>query len=112
MKLLPKVWAIIFSFLSYNDLTEVSAVCKLFYYLSQKNAGFVEKLSHSRLLFSGFNFQEHFRDACLSLAGQFSDLMNKDFKEDVFFKAKEIIMNRLIFSILPFRVWNHMSFCR
>ena len=111
MKLLPEVWAVIFSFLSHNDLTEVSVVCKLFYYLSQKNAGFVEKLSHSRLLFSGFNFQEHFRDACLSLAGQFADLMNKDFKEDVFFKAKEIIMNRLIFSILPFRVWNHMSFC-
>ena len=88
VKLLPEVWAVIFSFLSHNDLTEVSVVCKLFYYLSQKNAGFVEKLSHSRLLFSGFNFQEHFRDACLSLAGQFSDLMNKDFKE-LFLRLKK-----------------------
>ena len=110
MKLLPEVWAIIFSFLPCNYLMEISAVCKLFHCFSWKNAGFVEKLSHFWLLFSGFNLHEHFRDACLSLAGQFSNLMNEDFKDDVFFKAKEIIMDRLIFSILPIRLWNHMFF--
>ena len=88
----------------------MSAVCKLFYYLSQNNAGFVEKLSHSRMRFSGFDIYGRHRDACLYLAEQLSQALNKDFKEDVFLKAKEIIMGRLIFSILPFRVWNHLFF--
>ena len=31
--------------------------------------------------------------------------------EDHFMKAREIIMNRLMLSILPFRVWNHTFLC-
>ena len=59
IKLIPEVWSLIFSFLSYDDLIGASAVCKCFYYLSQNNDGFVKKLSDLRALFSGVNVYEH-----------------------------------------------------
>ena len=33
----PEVWCLIFSYLTYNDLIEVSACSKVFYYLSKLN---------------------------------------------------------------------------
>ena len=109
MSVPPEIRAFIFSFLPYNDLTEVFVVCKCFYRLSRKNAGFAKKLSHSRSLFSGLNVYEQYRDACLSLVGQLSHVLRDNFEEEVFLEAKEIIMTRFVF--LPFRVWNRLFYC-
>ena len=109
----PGVWLIVFSFWSYNDLIEASAVCKLFYELSRKSSGYVEKLLpsrqhliNSRIMFTGYG------DVRLSLCCQFFHyLMQYVREEDFFFDAKNIIMGRLIYSILPFSVWNQMFYC-
>ena len=103
IKLIPEVWSLIFSFLSYNDLIGASAVCKCFYYLSQNNDGFVKKLSHLRALLCW--------DACLSFAGQLSHGPSDSFEEEVFLEAKEIIMTGLVFGISQFRVCNQLFFC-
>ena len=85
-------------FLPYSDLAEASAVCKLFYHLSRKNAGFVEKLSHSRMLFAGFDVHKRYRDTCLVFAAQLFHVFDKKFEEGVLLKAKEMILDRLFFS--------------
>ena len=111
IKLIPEVWSLIFSFLSYDDLIGASAVCKCFYYLSQNNDGFVKKLSDLRALFSGVSVYEYCWDACLRFAGQLSHGPSDNFEEEVFLEAKEIIMTELVFGISQFRVRNHLFFC-
>ena len=71
----------------------MSAVSKLFYYLSRNNAGSVKKLSHSRILFAGFNIQERYKDACLSFASQLSHVFNKDFEKNFLLNVKGMIMD-------------------
>ena len=104
-----EVWTLIFSYLTNNnDLIEVSALSKTFYYLCRRNVRFVEKLSHSRTQFSGVVIFDYYKDICLSFAGQLSYALKDYFEEDVFFASEKFIMTELIFNILPFRVFNHL----
>ena len=105
-----EVWLIILSYLSPNDLIEASATCKMLFELSRKNSFFTEKLLHSRLLFNNSRvifdcyenaFLSFYHQLCFSLEKYVSS-------EDYFLKAREITMNKLTFSALPFRVSNHM----
>ena len=109
----PEVWLIILSYLSLNDLIEARAVCKLFFGLSRKISLFNEKLLYSRLLFNNsHSVFDCYENACLSFYAQHCLCLKKYFKcEDHFIKAREIIMSKLMLSILPFRVWNHTFFC-
>ena len=97
-KLLSEVWFIILSYIPHNDLIEASAACKLFFGLSRKNYFFVEKLSHSRLLFNNslVNF-DCYENVFLSLYGQLCFSHDKYIKEeDYFLQAKEIIMKKIV----------------
>ena len=51
MDLQFEVLVIIFSYLTPNDIMEVSVACKLFYHVSRKIKLFVKKLNDSRELF-------------------------------------------------------------
>ena len=81
--------------------------------LSRKISFFNEKLLHSRLLFSNSHPAfEYYENACLSFYAELRSCLEKYVKgEDHFIKAREIIMSKLMLSILPFRVWNHIFLC-
>ena len=67
---------------------------------------FQEKTLHSRALFSGVNRYEQYRDAFLSFAEQISYGLRKRFdNENLFLRAKDVILNNLLFDIFPFRIW-------
>ena len=104
-------WALILSYLSYNDLIETSAVCKCFYHLPRKNSGFVKKAIDSRAVFSSVNPYGQYRDACLLFAEQISYGLRKKINENLFLQSKDVILNNLLFDILPFWVWKHLWYC-
>ena len=89
----PKFGFQFFSFLPCNDLIEASAVCKLFYELSGKNSGYIEKLSHSGQLFNNSRIVfTRYEDVCLSFSGQlFYSLMQYVREEDCFFLMPKIL---------------------
>lgn len=95
------------------DLIETTAVWKLFLGLSRNISFFNEKLLHSRLLFNNSCFVfDCYENACLSFYGQLRFCLEKYVKgEDHFIKAREIIMSKVMLSVLPFRAWNHMFLC-
>ena len=66
-----EVLVVIFSYLTPNDIMEVSAICKMFYYVSRKNKLFVKKLRDSRKL---DNYDKHiyisYSDVSLSFSNQ------------------------------------------
>ena len=72
---------------------------------------FVEKLSHSRTLFSRVVISDYYKDICLSFAGQLSYVLKDYFDENVFFASKKFIMTELIFNILPCCVLNDLFCC-
>ena len=77
----------------------------MFLSLVKKNSGFVKKLTDLRALFSGVNPYEQYRDACMLFAEQISRGLRKGFDdEDLFLEAKDVILNNLLFDILPFRL--------
>ena len=87
-----EVWTLIFSYLTNNnDLIEVSALSKTFYYLCRRNVRFVEKLSHSRTQFSGVVIFDYYKDICLSFAGQLSYALKNYFEENVFLPQKNLL---------------------
>ena len=87
-----EVWTLIFSYLTNNnDLIEVSALSKTFYYLCRRNVRFVEKLSHSRTQFSGVVIFDYYKDICLLFAGQLSYALKNYFEENVFLPQKNLL---------------------
>ena len=109
----PEVWLIVLTYLPLNVLIEASAAWKLFFILSRKISFFNEKLSHSRLMFNNSRFIFGcYENACLSFYEQLRLRLEKYVMgEDYFMNVKEIIMNKLLLSVLPFCVWNHMFLC-
>ena len=87
--------------LTYNDLMEVSASPKIIYYLSKRNKKFVEKMSHSRCIFSGATMFDHYKDICLSFVAQLSHALKDYFDDDTFFGQKKIFIDKFIFNMLP-----------
>ena len=68
---------------------------------------------HSRLLVNNSrSVFECYQNACLSFYGELRSCLEKYVKsEDHFIKAREIIMSKLMFSVLLFRVWNNIFLC-
>ena len=52
MDLPTEIWTIVLSYLHLNDLIEMSATCKFFYYLSRENKLFIKKMNESKRLFN------------------------------------------------------------
>ena len=52
MDLPTEVWKIVLFYLHLNDLIEMSATSKFFYYLSRENKLFIKKMNESKRLFN------------------------------------------------------------
>lgn len=114
MDLPPEVVVLVFSYLTLNDIIDASAACELFYNISRRNELFVRNLDDSLKLFTwigkySFNYQ------CMKFFDVFSVRLfvslKKYVKEDCLSRVKNIVMDRLYYSVLPFRVWNHLFLC-
>ena len=90
-----------------------SAVCKLFCHVFRKNNLFVKKLNDSKKLFKGdkWIFDSHYSDVFISLLNKLFVYLEKHVKEKKLFLAKDVLMDRLYYSVLPFRVWNYLFLC-
>ena len=109
MDLPPEVLVIIFSYLTPNDVIEASAVCKLFYQLSRTNKLFVKKFSDSEKLYKNHKWIYcYYENVFFSFSNQLFKCL-KDINEGNLFLAKNVIMCRMYYSVLPFCVWDH--FC-
>lgn len=101
--------------LTYNDLLEISAVWRTFYYLCRKNMRFVENLSHSRALISGVNIFYHIfyflQKYMVVVCWTIILLAECLFWRRCPFYLKKFITTELIFKVLPFRVFNHLFCC-
>ena len=53
-----------------------------------------------------FNF--HYTDVFISFSNQLFIYLEKYIKEDSLYLVKDMLMDRLYYSVLPFRVWNHL----
>ena len=108
-----EVFVIIFSYLTPNDIMEASAACKLFYHASRKNKLFVKKLGDPRKLFTcdKWIFDSRFGDVFISFSNQLFVYLEKYVNEDNLLLVKDVLMNRLYYAALPFRVWSHIFLC-
>ena len=101
--------------LTYNDLLEISAVWRTFYYLCRQNMRFVENLLHSRALISGVNIfyhifyflQKYMVVVCWTII-LFAECL---FWRRCPFYLKKFITTELIFKVLPLCVFNHLFCC-
>ena len=98
------------SFLPYNDLIEASAAYKFVYHLSRMNVGYFEKLSHSRVLFRQ-DILCCYEEACVLFAVKLSGVIDQYLEDEPFFEIKRMVLDRLFFTFLPFRVWNQLFLC-
>ena len=112
MDLPVEVLMVVFSFLHPNDMIEISATCKLFYQISRKNKLFVKTCTDSKKVFKEDKWWlcEHYYDMLFSLANQLSVCL-KNLNEDNLTLAKNVTFDKLFYSILLFRVWNHLFLC-
>ena len=99
------VSVIIFSFLTPIDITEASAVYKVFFHVSRKNKLFVKKLHDSWKLYNDDRWIfSYYSDVFVSFSNQLFVYLKEYVNEDNFFLAKDVLMDRLCYSVLPFRV--------
>ena len=112
MEQLPMdVFSFIFQYLKQIDLIEASAVCKKWYKVISITAfGFklkeTEELFHDRdwLLKTYIKHFDRFRDSV------YWDCLNV-LADDKLFVVEKEIMERMFYSILPFRIWSQFWFC-
>ena len=88
--------------LTHNDLLEISAVSRTFYYLCRQNMRFIGNLSHSRALFSGVNIFYQYKNIWLLFAEQLFYLLNDYFEEDVLFTSKNLLRLNLFSKLFVF----------
>ena len=92
---------------------ESSAVCKLFCHVSRKNKLFVKKLDNFRKLFTcdKWIFDSCYGDVFTSFSNQLFVYLKRHVNEEKLLLVKDVLMNRLYYSVLPLRVWNHIFPC-
>ena len=109
MNLPIKIWAIIFKYLRLINLVEISRICKTFYRICEKNQYYVKKLRESKDIFKDRSwlietyekllerlYSVVYREVVVSLPISQVHVFRKE------------IYSRLYYSLLPFRVWNHV----
>ena len=109
MQLPIEGWKLILTYLRLNDLIEISCVCKHFYLLCENNHFYVKKFNQSKKIFKDRSWLVHqYRQI---LERFYFNLFHKSVKYvpiENLHATKKIIYNKLYFSFLPFRVWDHM----
>ena len=112
MQLPIEGWKLILTYLRLNDLIEISCVCKHFYLLCENNHFYVKKFNQSKKIFKDRSWLVHqYRQI---LERFYFNLFHKSVKYvpiENLHATKKIIYNKLYFSFLPFRVWDHMFLC-
>ena len=90
-----EVWKLILTYLPFNDLIEIWCVCKDFYHLCTDNRFYFEKRNQSKRIFrvTSWLLFCHYKKLC------------ENFYYSLFRKLVTY------FSLLPFRVWNHLFHC-
>ena len=112
MNLPIEVSAIIFEYLRLIDLVEISCFCKTFYHICKKNQYYVKKLRESKDIFKDRSW----------LIETYKELLERfyiavyreivvDFPVFHLHAFRKEIYSRLYYSLLPFRVWNHVFLC-
>ena len=109
MNLPIKVWAIIFKYLRLIDLVEISCVCKTFYRICEKNQYYVKKLRESKDIFKDRSWLIETYEKLLErlYSAVYREVVVNLPISQVHVFRKEIY-SRLYYSLLPFRVWNHV----
>ena len=107
-----RLWTFMFSYLPLNDMIEASCVWKDFYRLSRIDSFFMKKLTVSRKIFKDTLWIA----SCYTLFCDtfYYTLFRKVVPYvsiDQVLKARKTILNKLIYDLLPFRVWNHLWMC-
>ena len=112
MDLPIKVWIIIFSYLTPNHIIEASAVCKVFFHVSRKNKLFLKKFHDFRKLYNDDRWIfSYYSNVFVSFSNQLFVYLKEYVNEDNLFLAKDVLMDRLSYSVLPFHVLNHLFLC-
>ena len=99
MQLPIGVWRHIFTYLTLNDLIEISCVCNDFYHLCANNRFYVKKINQSKRIFRERSW----------LPCRYKQLCENFY--DNLIPARKIIHHTLYFSLLPLRVWIHLFQC-
>ena len=95
-----------------KDLIEVSTLRKTYYLAVRKNKLFVQKLSDSRKLFNNQRLVfDYYYDACLSFSSDLFVYLKKYVCEYKLESVRDIITKEIYYSLLPFRIWNHVFLC-
>ena len=109
MNLPIKVWAIILKYLRLINLVEISCVSKTFYRICEKNQYYVKKLRESKDIFKDRSWLIETYEKLLErfYSAVYREVVVNLPISQVHVFRKEIY-SRLYYSLLPFRVWNHV----
>ena len=112
MQIPVEIWTFTFTYIRLNDLIEISCVCKEFYYICEKTLFFFKKLRESKRIFKErdwilSHYKQLFHRFYFNLFRQLVPYVSIE-NLDVF---EKINYDKLDFSLLPFRIWNHVFHC-
>ena len=112
MQLPIGVWRHIFTYLTLNDLIEISCVCNDFYHLCANNRFYVKKINQREYLEKDPGFLVAINSYVKIFISLFRKLMTYVLIIiDNLIPARKIIHHTLYFSLLPLRVWIHLFQC-
>ena len=99
-------------YLQLNDIIEFSCACKDFYRVSRNNSSYLKKLKELERIFKDKSdavsaYSNFCREFYLALFRRLRPFV----KVDSISRVKKIIWSELFYTILPFRVWNHLFLC-
>ena len=114
MQLPIGVWRHMFTYLTLNDLIEISCVCNDFYHLCANNRFYVKKINQSKRIFRERSWLPcRYKQLCENFYySLFRKLMTYVLiLIDNLIPARKIIHHTLYSSLLPLRVWIHLFQC-
>ena len=104
---------VIFSYLKIKDLNEVSSVCKTYYLAVRQNKFFRRKLLDSKTLFNNERFVfDYYYDSCVCFSYDLCEYLMKYVCESNLHRLRDVMVDKVYYSILPFRIWNHIFLCK
>ena len=112
MNLPIEVIVIILSYFKIKDLIEVSSVCKTYNLVVRQNKFFCRKLLGSKTLFNNERFLfDYCYDSCVCFSYDLCEYLKKYVCESYLDCLIDVMVDKVYYSILPFRIWNHIFFC-
>ena len=112
MHLPIEVCRYVFTYLTLNDLIEISCLCKDFHHLFADSRLYVKKLNQWKRISKDRSWLFcHFQQLCENFSHSFFSKLVACVPIYNLIAARKIIHNRLYFLLLPFLVWNHLFHC-